>query len=234
MEAGSTTTLVAKIFVGRLSISIRQGYDTILYKFVSVRETHFIPPSQQWMRGLRFNSLNQSVMVFEKWKTKNDMTSSTTRFQNHYPRIQNANLTSLLRGASSFLPQPQSCVSLSVVPSPSSHRNHSDDEDSDHHSHNHRKSVQFSRFLVVHETWCNDEYDRTSMEPARLNFKEYSELLQLRCDLRREMEKMRMMAKASDSENDHSVDDIHDDKDQNQRQRRRQSCNNSNSENQHI
>ncbi|CAG8628375.1 9042_t:CDS:1, partial [Ambispora gerdemannii] len=94
--------------------------------------------------------------------------------------------------ASSFLPQTQSCVSLSVVTSPSLHRhhNHSDDEDSDHHSSN-RKSVQFSRFLVVHETWCNDEYDRTSMEPARLNFKEYSELLQLRCDLRREMEKMR-------------------------------------------
>ncbi|CAG8762746.1 21990_t:CDS:1 [Dentiscutata erythropus] len=62
-----------------------------------------------------------------------------------------------------------------------------------------RKSVQFSRFLVVHETWCNDEYDRTSTEPARLNFKEYSELLQLRCDLRREMEKMMKAAAVEQS-----------------------------------
>src|SRR6266498_5662899 len=63
----------------------------------------------------------------------------------------------------------------------------------------HRKSVQFSRFLVVHETWCNDEYDRTSTEPARLNFKEYSDLLQLRCDLRREMDKMMKAAAAQES-----------------------------------
>ena len=62
----------------------------------------------------------------------------------------------------------------------------------------HRKSVQFSRFLVVHETWDNDEYDRTSTEPARLNFKEYSELLQLRCDLRREMDKMMKAAAAQE------------------------------------
>ncbi|CAG8643776.1 7034_t:CDS:1 [Racocetra persica] len=61
-----------------------------------------------------------------------------------------------------------------------------------------RKSVQFSRFLVVHETWCNDEYDRTSTEPARLSFKEYSELLQLRCDLRREMDKMMKAAAAAE------------------------------------
>ncbi|CAG8629881.1 6357_t:CDS:2, partial [Paraglomus brasilianum] len=33
------------------------------------------------------------------------------------------------------------------------------------------KSVQFSRELEVHETWCSDEYDRTSMEPAKLTYK---------------------------------------------------------------
>jgi len=78
----------------------------------------------------------------------------------------------------------------------------SDSEDECHQELDHnqsRKSVQFSRFLVVHETWCNDDYDRTSMEPARLNFKEYSELLQLRCDLRREMDKMMKAAAARES-----------------------------------
>ncbi|CAG8521066.1 2801_t:CDS:1 [Cetraspora pellucida] len=72
-----------------------------------------------------------------------------------------------------------------------------------------RKSVQFSRFLVVHETWCNDEYDRTSTEPARLSFKEYSELLQLRCDLRREMDKMMKAAAAEQS----STNDQHQNQD---------------------
>jgi len=81
-------------------------------------------------------------------------------------------------------PSPTECIAICGV---------DDSEDECHrdleHSQN-RKSVQFSRFLVVHETWCNDEYDRTSMEPARLNFKELSELLQLRCDLKREWNKM--------------------------------------------
>src|ERR1051325_6801694 len=80
----------------------------------------------------------------------------------------------------------------------------SEDECQRELDHNqHRKSVQFSRFLVVHETWCNDEYDRTSMEPARLNFKEYSELLQFRCDLRREMEKMIKAAAAASGGQEH-------------------------------
>jgi hypothetical protein len=80
----------------------------------------------------------------------------------------------------------------------------SDSEDECHREldHQSRKSVQFSRFLVVHETWCNDDYDRTSMEPARLSFKEYSELLQLRCDLKREMEKMKKAAAALESASD--------------------------------
>ncbi|CAH1759683.1 2403_t:CDS:1 [Entrophospora sp. SA101] len=68
------------------------------------------------------------------------------------------------------------------------------------HHDNHRKSVQFSRFLVVHETWCNDEYDRTSTEPARLSFKDYTELLQIKIDLRKEADKM---TKASAVVSDH-------------------------------
>lgn len=93
-------------------------------------------------------------------------------------------------------PSPtESCIAICVGAT-------DDSEDECHrdleHSHS-RKSVQFSRFLVVHETWCNDEYDRTSMEPARLNFKEYSELLQFRCDLRREMNKMMKAAEANGS-----------------------------------
>ncbi|RIA90880.1 hypothetical protein C1645_768798 [Glomus cerebriforme] len=84
------------------------------------------------------------------------------------------------------------CIALCVGAS-------DDSEDECQRDNQHRKSVQFSRFLVVHETWCNDEYDRTSTEPARLNFKEYSELLQLRCDLRREMDKMMKAAAARES-----------------------------------
>ncbi|GBB90744.1 hypothetical protein RclHR1_01780011 [Rhizophagus clarus] len=80
----------------------------------------------------------------------------------------------------------------------------SEDECQRELEHNqHRKSVQFSRFLVVHETWCNDEYDRTSMEPAKLNFKEYSELLQFRCDLQREMKKMMKAAEAASNSQQH-------------------------------
>ncbi|CAG8482448.1 6605_t:CDS:1 [Acaulospora morrowiae] len=68
---------------------------------------------------------------------------------------------------------------------------------------NHRKSVQFSSHLVVvHETWCNDEYDRTSTEPARLSYQEYSDLLQLRCDLQRETDKMMKAAAALQNAND--------------------------------
>ncbi len=90
----------------------------------------------------------------------------------------------------------QPCITVCVGVSDSE-----DECQSELHSQ-HRKSVQFSRFPIVHETWCNDEYDRTPMEPARLNFKEYEELLQLRCDLRREMDKMVKAAAAqADSNN---------------------------------
>ncbi|CAI2177263.1 10063_t:CDS:1 [Funneliformis geosporum] len=92
-------------------------------------------------------------------------------------------------------PTSQSCITVCVGASDS------EDECQQGLISQHRKSVQFSRFLVVHETWCNDEYDRTSMEPARLNFKEYEELLQLRCDLRREMDKMVKAAATQASSN---------------------------------
>jgi len=89
----------------------------------------------------------------------------------------------------------QPCITVCVGVSDSE-----DECQSELHSQ-HRKSVQFSRFPIVHETWCNDEYDRTPMEPARLNFKEYEELLQLRCDLRREMDKMVKAAAAQADSN---------------------------------
>ncbi len=87
----------------------------------------------------------------------------------------------------------QPCITVCVGVSDSE-----DECQSELHSQ-HRKSVQFSRFPIVHETWCNDEYDRTSTEPARLNFKEYSDLLQLRCDLKRETDKMKKAAAAQEA-----------------------------------
>lgn len=52
------------------------------------------------------------------------------------------------------------------------------------------KSVRFSRMTVIYETWCKEDYDRTPMEIVKLNFKEYSELLQLRCDFKKETSKL--------------------------------------------
>lgn len=104
--------------------------------------------------------------------------------------------------ATTYIPSSpnQNCVTVCL--------DDSEDEEysqqGEYDQNSHRKSVQFSRFLVVHETWCNDEYDRTSMEPARLSFKEYSELLQLRCDLQREMNKM--MKAAENQQNSDNQD----------------------------
>lgn len=51
------------------------------------------------------------------------------------------------------------------------------------------KSVQFSRFIKISFTYPGDEYDRTALEPAKLSFSEATELMQLRIDLKQELNK---------------------------------------------
>ncbi|CAG8433780.1 11362_t:CDS:1 [Diversispora eburnea] len=111
--------------------------------------------------------------------------------------------------ASTYIPSSpnQNCVTVCI--DDSSEDEYSQHEEEYHNQNSHRKSVQFSRFNVIYETWCNDEYDRTSMEPARLSFKEYSELLQLRCDLQSEMRKMMKAAENQQNSNNQNHQDNH-------------------------
>ncbi|KAF9282126.1 hypothetical protein BGZ88_011192 [Linnemannia elongata] len=59
---------------------------------------------------------------------------------------------------------------------------------SSHSSTGSCKSVQFSRFVKISFTYPGDEYDRSAFEPAKLTPSETTELIQLRCAWRQEME----------------------------------------------
>ncbi|OZJ03954.1 hypothetical protein BZG36_02947 [Bifiguratus adelaidae] len=65
-----------------------------------------------------------------------------------------------------------------------------------------KKTVQFdtTQNLVIW-TFGDDEYDRTASDPSKLTYTDMLELLQLRCDFRRQMEEM-MAAAGAESESE--------------------------------
>ncbi|KAI8337518.1 hypothetical protein BC941DRAFT_338271, partial [Chlamydoabsidia padenii] len=52
------------------------------------------------------------------------------------------------------------------------------------------KRVQFSCNVEIESTFANEDYDRTAQEVAKLTYSDMVELLQMKSQWRREMEKM--------------------------------------------
>ncbi|KAI8992311.1 hypothetical protein BDB01DRAFT_777989 [Pilobolus umbonatus] len=72
------------------------------------------------------------------------------------------------------------------------------------------KKVQFSGDVEFINTFANEEYDRTAQEVAKLTYKDMLELLTMKSQWRRDMERMiaeRDMVEKDDSEKDDSEDD---------------------------
>ncbi|CAO3682237.1 unnamed protein product [Umbelopsis ramanniana] len=65
-----------------------------------------------------------------------------------------------------------------------------------------QKKVQFSQSIEFISTFGDDEYDRTCLETTPCTYKDMFELLQLRMELRKQMEKMLSERDAQDSANE--------------------------------
>ncbi|GAB5586524.1 hypothetical protein Unana1_01424 [Umbelopsis nana] len=65
-----------------------------------------------------------------------------------------------------------------------------------------QKKVQFSQSIEFISTFGDDEYDRTCLETTPCTYKDMVELLQLRMELRKQMERMLSEREAQDAMND--------------------------------